>query len=334
MGTMQRIGQQLHDAFELDDIANRFHPRLLIIVDGAYGSMQYFQCFDHMVVGDFDFFNHNPPTLQNIPFQNPVGHVSTQGGPSFSRNRRYKHGLQDEVIREMSVQNTEAGTQSRHSPIGNQFTRFVPLTIADAYAMPPIQLLAFGPQVTPSPHSPHIGLDATLSPQFQSFGTYPAPSPHFPVFGVQFPSSSHMPPFGYAVIASASSSAPKLHPIFTFLSRTGGTSPILDLPDYYSLGQPMAVPTSIQPVSTIAYNQSGDFITYRSQSNYYSSTTAKSVDEEDIGLDAASIDFAPPIDAPQEPIVLHERCRRQFKRFCCPPTTPGDKGKGKRRTGH
>ncbi|XP_071914096.1 serine/threonine-protein phosphatase 7 long form homolog isoform X1 [Coffea arabica] len=61
MDTMQRIGRQSHDALEHE---GRFHPRLATIVDGAYGSMQYLQRFDRMVVGDFDSFNHNPPVAQ------------------------------------------------------------------------------------------------------------------------------------------------------------------------------------------------------------------------------------------------------------------------------
>ena len=72
----------------------------------------------------------------------------------------------------------------------------------------------------------------------------------------------------------------------------------------------MAVHTSIQPISTTGYGQSRDFITYRSQIDYGSSTTAESVDKENIGLDATSIDLVPPIDTPQEPIVLREHCRR------------------------
>ena len=47
----------------------------------------------------------------------------------------------------------------------------------------------------------------------------------------------------------------------------------------------MTVPTSIQLVSTTGYGQSGDFVTYRSQNDYDSSTTTESVEEEDIGLD-------------------------------------------------
>ena len=86
-------------------------------------------------------------------------------------------------------------------------------------------------------------------------------------------------------------------------------SPILDLFKYYGFGQPMTVPMSIQPISTTGCGQSGDFIMYHSQNDYNSSTTAELVEEEDIGLYAASIDLAPPIDTPQEPIVFPERCR-------------------------
>ena len=134
---MQRIGRQSHDALELDDPGSRFHPRLATIVDGAYGSMQYLQRFDRMVVGDYDSFNHNPHVTPEIPIQPRVRRVPTQGGPSSSRSRRHRHGLQDEVMREMSVQNTEAGTQSRHNPTSNQFITSVPLTMADTHAMPP-----------------------------------------------------------------------------------------------------------------------------------------------------------------------------------------------------
>ena len=181
--------------------------------------MQYLQRFDCMEVGDFDSFNHNPLTSQNIPIQNPVRHVPAQGGPSSSKSQCHRHGLQDEVISETSVQNTEASAWSQHSLTGNQFTTSMSLTMTDVHVIPSIQLSAFGPQVTPSLHSPHIGLDVAPSPQFPPFSTHPTPSPHFLVFGEQFPSSSHVPPFGYAVTALASSFAPKLHPIFTFLAE-------------------------------------------------------------------------------------------------------------------
>ncbi|XP_071914147.1 uncharacterized protein [Coffea arabica] len=201
--------------------------------------------------------------------------------------------------------------------------------MTDIHALAPEQNIpAVTPQVTSFPHSQHIGLDATPLPQFPPFGTYPVPSPYFSVFGGQTPSSSHEPPFGYVATSAVSSSTAELHPIFKLLDETGGVPPISDLPDYYSLGQTMTMPTSIQPISTTAYDQSGDFVTYRSQNDGDSSTTAESDEEEDVGLDAVSTDFAP-----QEPIVLRDRCRRKPKRFCCPSTTPGDKGKGKRRTG-
>ncbi|XP_071904991.1 uncharacterized protein [Coffea arabica] len=312
MGTMQHVGQQSHEAFQLEDTGGHFHSCFATIVDGAYGSMQYLQRFDRMVVGDFNSFNHNPSVPQEIPEPNRVRSVPTQGGPSSSRSRRRRHGLQDEVIGEQTIQHTEA---------------------PDINAMPPIQnISAFSPQVTSFPYSSHIGLDATPLSQFPTFGAHPTPSSYYPAFGGQYPSSSHEPPVGDAITVAASSSASELHPIFTLRSGMGGTSPILDLLDYYSLGQPMTVPTSIQPVCTTGYGHSGDFVTYRSQNDCDSSTTADSVEEEDAGLDDASIDVAPPIDAPQEPIVLRERCRRQPKRFCCPSTTPGDKGRGKRRT--
>ena len=107
MDTMQRIGRQSHEALEHE---GRFHPRLATIVDGAYGSMQYLQRFDHMVVGDFDSFDHNPPVAQEIPIQPRVRRVPAQGGPSSSRSRRHRHGLRDEVIKEMGIQITEGAT--------------------------------------------------------------------------------------------------------------------------------------------------------------------------------------------------------------------------------
>ena len=41
MSAMQRIGQQTQDAINVDDIGDIAYPRLLTIMDGAYGSMQY-----------------------------------------------------------------------------------------------------------------------------------------------------------------------------------------------------------------------------------------------------------------------------------------------------
>ena len=313
---MQRIGRQSHGALELDDPGSRFHPRLATIVDGAYGSMQYLQRFDRMVVGDYDSFNHNPHVTPEIPIQPRVRRVPTQGGPSSSRSRRHRHGLQDKVIEETGIQMTEGGTQSHYNPTSNQFTTSVSVPMTDIHGVSPGQnISAFTPQVTSFPHSQHIALDATPLPQFPPFGVYSRPSPYLPVFGGHFPSSSNEPPFGYVATAAASSSTANLHPIFNFLNETGGVPSISDLPDYYSLGQTMTVPASIQPISTTTYGQTGDFATYRSQHDGDSSTTVESDEEDDVG-----------------PYALRDRCRRKPKRFCCPSTTPGDKGKGKRRT--
>ena len=51
MGAMQRIGQQTQDILNIDDIAERAHPHIWTIMDGAYGSMQFLRRFDRMVVG-------------------------------------------------------------------------------------------------------------------------------------------------------------------------------------------------------------------------------------------------------------------------------------------
>mgnify|MGYP004717216391 CR=1 FL=1 len=118
MGAMQCIGQQTQDAINVDDIGDQAYPRLLTIMDGAYGSMQYLRRFDRMVVGEFDPLDSGHLSASNVSFQTPVRRVPFQTGPSSSRGRHSRHDLHDEsTVVESNVHIMGMDTHHPHTPL-------------------------------------------------------------------------------------------------------------------------------------------------------------------------------------------------------------------------
>ena len=114
-------------------------------------------------------------------------------------------------------------------------------------------------------------------------------------------------------MTSDSSSFEALHPILSLLSGTGGTSSLLELPDYYSFGQPSVFPSTGQPNYASGHVSTGDFVTFRSTNDCGSSDTTDSSSRDDVDPDSASRDDSSPGDCLNLLGVIlgeHQSCQR------------------------
>lgn len=319
-GAMQRIVQQTQNVINIDNIGERALPRLCTIMDGAYGSMQYLRRFDRMVVGQSDPFDSGHPSTSNVPFQTPGRRVPSHTGPSSSRGRQRRHDQHDgPTVVEPSVQVTGMDTGHPHTPPVQQFTAFAPSPVPGVDRGMAARHHVSGDMFIPQPASMTIGAQATSSQQFPPFAVPPTPVAGMYGFDPRFPSSSQLPPYEHVPMTGDFSSHAALHPIFTLLSGTGGTSSSLELPDYYSLGQPSVFPSTNQRSYASDHVSTGDFVTYRSTNDSESSDTSDALETDDVDPDSGSRDDPSARDYSNHPgVVIGERQRRRPKRFCCP----------------
>ena len=309
MDTMQRIGHLAHEALNVEEQRYALDPRLLTIMDGAFGSMQHLQQYDRMKIGDWDPFE-TQTQCQHVPYERPIGRVPRQARASSSGVRRHRHGLHDEDNNEAEHRDPEVDPQNCTRSTGTHFSTSLHT---------PVSTL---PQFTPFTHFPFYGTQFT-------------PSPHVPAFGSPFTPSPHIPVFGYDATTSGGSLDADFSQINDLLGATGGGSTTVDLPDYCTLGQTMFTPTQTQPMGMSGHTVPGNFNDYRSKDTDDSDGTAESTGEDTLVSDNADEDYGPSTAVPQVPaLVIGERVprnrqRRPATRYCCLTTTPQEKGKGK-----
>lgn len=115
-----------------DDLTKIFHPVLTIILDEAFGSIQYLQCFDHVVVGLSLEQDIEPSTSHCIPYQMAARHVPNQANRSSREDKRCnRYGLYDAQV--------EQGTMADHYAYTTHDSAQIPSStsidsVYDAYA--------------------------------------------------------------------------------------------------------------------------------------------------------------------------------------------------------